>query len=278
MKKIYENISIDRNTQMNLFKFKATDIDRIIPMHFHNEIELIYCVKGQLKIWHEGKNSIMSKGDLLFINSGMPHLSQSTSKNEVIVIHLPETLFIQEKLYIKLDTVNEDIPERIKKQITNIMTSLYELHCSYGEFSFLKEQSLVLDLEYILVTQLACQLKNEKEFYSNQQKKIKEIIHIVKEHYRDNISLKEVASLCGYSPAYLSRMFHQHVGQSFVEFKQILSLEKAIELMETTDKTFEQISMETGFSNEKSFRKVFKQVIGKTPREYKSSKKTTEIK
>lgn len=54
-------------------------------------------------------------------------------------------------------------------------------------------------------------------------------------------------------------------GKHLQSNKQILCLEMAIELLDSTNKSLTEISYETGFPNVKSFRKAFKEVMGKTP-------------
>lgn len=148
---------------------------------------------------------------------------------------------------------------------------IYNLHYSTGTYDYILAQSRIIELKYWLARHFSQTAELSPATSRSDRQKIQTILDFIKEHYTENISLAETARICGYSEAYLSRMFHEYTGQTFTEYKQILCLEKAIDLLDTTNKSLTEISYETGFPNVKSFRKVFKEVMGKTPYEYKKS-------
>ncbi|MFB5674905.1 helix-turn-helix domain-containing protein [Paenibacillus terreus] len=271
MKKIYEHIEIDRRKMINLFMFQAKDTERVIPMHFHSHMEMIYCISGSLKVWHEGTVTILMNNDMLFMNSNVPHSTQSITENRVLVLQFPGSFFANEQVTIQLNTQENHIEDAILSKLRRLLMDIYELHISKGEYDYILEQSRIIELKYMLVNHCSQAADIPPQIFSEKQQKIKTIMDFIKEHYTENISLAETARFCGYSEAYLSRMFHEYTGQTFTEYKQILGLEKAIDLLDTTNKSLTDISYETGFPNVKSFRKAFKEVMGKTPYEYKKS-------
>lgn len=274
MKKIYEHIEIDRKKMINLFMFQARDTERVIPMHFHSNMELIYCISGSLKVWHEGKITILTEKDVLFINSNVPHSTQSITENQVVVLQFPESFFANEQVIIQLNTHERQVEEVTLSKLRGLLMEIYDLHFSVGKYAYILEQSRIIELKYWLVQHFGQTTDIPPEIFTAKQQKIKTIMDFIKEHYTENISLAQTARICGYSEAYLSRMFHEYTGQTFTEYKQILCLEKAIDLLDTTNKSLTEISYETGFPNVKSFRKAFKEVMGKTPYEYKKSNLT----
>lgn len=275
MKKMYEHIEIDRKKLINLFIFEASNTERVIPMHFHSNMELIYCINGSLRVWHDGKVTTLMDQDLLFINSNVPHSTQSLTENRVLVLHFTESFFASEQVFIELNTSEEHSDEQILSNLRNLLLEIYDLHLSTGTYDYILAQSRIIELKYRLVHHFGQIARSSSATNSAKQQRIQTILDFIKEHHTENISLAETARMCGYSEAYLSRMFHEYTGQTFTEYKQILSLEKAIDLLDTTNKSLTEISYETGFPNVKSFRKAFKEVMGKTPYEYKKS--STEI-
>ncbi|MFS0873053.1 MULTISPECIES: AraC family transcriptional regulator [Paenibacillus] len=271
MKKMYEHIEIDRKKLINLFIFQANDTERVIPMHFHSNMELIYCISGSLRVWHDGKVITLTDQDLLFINSNVPHSTQSLTENRVLILHFTESFFANEQVVIQLNTSEERMDEEILSNLRNLLMEIYNLHVSTGTYDYILAQSRVIELKYRLVHSFGQVAHSPSATNSARQQRIQTILDYIKEHYTENISLAETARVCGYSEAYLSRMFHEYTGQTFTEYKQILCLEMAIELLDSTNKSLTEISYETGFPNVKSFRKAFKEVMGKTPYEYKKS-------
>ncbi|AST98312.1 helix-turn-helix domain-containing protein [Shouchella clausii] len=271
MKKMYEHIEIDRKKLINLFIFQARTTERVIPMHFHSNMELIYCINGSLRVWHEGKVTTLMDKDMLFINSNVPHSTQSLTENRVLVLYFPESFFANEQVLIQLNTLEEQLDEQVLSNLRTLLMEIYNLHYSTGTYDYILAQSRIIELKYWLVRHFGQTTELSPATSRADRQKIQTILDFIKEHYTENISLAETARICGYSEAYLSRMFHEYTGQTFTEYKQILCLEKAIDLLDTTNKSLTEISYETGFPNVKSFRKVFKEVMGKTPYEYKKS-------
>lgn len=270
---LYEYIEINQKKSIKFFSFKAKDTERIIPMHWHHSPEFIFCREGSLKVWYEGRKVIMNRGDLLFINSDTPHSTQSITHNHVSIIQFPENFLKEEKVSIRLSTCERHEQSEILDEIRQLIIDIKAYHLSENEYDYLMERSKVLNLKYLLVTHFASNnIEKDKHQERKQLKQLEIVVEYLKKHYKENPSLKETASACGYSEAYLSRLFHSITGQTFLDFKRNLCLEKAIVLMDTTDKTLTQIAYESGFSNVKSFRNYFQITMNINPKHYKRSK------
>ena len=66
-----------------------------------------------------------------------------------------------------------------------------------------------------------------------------------------------------------TRRFKKALNTTPNTYLQNLRIEKAKELLITSEKSFEQITFEVGFFNESSFRKLFKKVTSLNPKEFK---------
>ncbi|WP_037986030.1 helix-turn-helix domain-containing protein [Thalassobacillus devorans] len=95
----------------------------------------------------------------------------------------------------------------------------------------------------------------------------------MEEHYMNpGLSLKDVAAHIGRSPAYFSHLLSKKYQHSFREMLIQIRIQKAKELIETTDNSIQEIAMEVGFNQPNYFSRVFKSATGKTPREYRNLK------
>jgi len=99
---------------------------------------------------------------------------------------------------------------------------------------------------------------------------IAQIKEYLRGHYGEELTLARVAGYVHLNPAYLSRLFKQKTGRSFVEHLTLLRLEKAKELLLGTDRTIDQIAAEVGFRNNSYFTAVFRKREGVTPSEFRS--------
>lgn len=93
----------------------------------------------------------------------------------------------------------------------------------------------------------------------------------VEEHYREKISLNQVASLLGVSVGHLSSSFKRQTGKNFMDYVTEYKVERAKELMDSGNgyMVYEIADM-LGFDTPFYFSRVFKKVTGVSPRDYET--------
>ncbi len=84
------------------------------------------------------------------------------------------------------------------------------------------------------------------------------------------LSMEEIARRCNLSQSSLRRLFARQTGDSPVQYRTKLKLQKACRLLSTTDQTVQQIAEETGFYDEAYFCKVFMKQMGLSPVRYRN--------
>ena len=109
---------------------------------------------------------------------------------------------------------------------------------------------------------------------SSHGKKARKIIQDVKEYIdenysRPNLMLSEVAKKFYVNLSYLSRIFKEETGLTFVDYLNRLRMEKAMKLLNETDKKAYQIAEEVGISDPHYFSVCFKKFAGVNVNEYK---------
>ena len=99
---------------------------------------------------------------------------------------------------------------------------------------------------------------------------INKVISYVNEHKAEKLSLSGVALALGYNEKYLSRAINEAAGFGFSTLFSVLRMEAACDLLKTTNRTVVDIAMECGFGSERNFYRIFKDLTGYTPNEYRS--------
>lgn len=84
-------------------------------------------------------------------------------------------------------------------------------------------------------------------------------------HHREDLTLRRVARAVHLSPTYLSRLFKEVVGQSFISYLTEVRLRSAREMLASSEATLEEIAKASGFSTPNYFCTVFKRRYGMTP-------------
>ncbi|MHC1773680.1 MAG: DNA-binding response regulator [Flexilinea sp.] len=92
----------------------------------------------------------------------------------------------------------------------------------------------------------------------------------IEENFRDkNLSLITTASHVGISPNYLSSLLSKETGETFTEYINKIRIKEAMNLLKSSVESSAEISSEVGYNDPYYFSKIFKKIVGLTPREYK---------
>lgn len=91
----------------------------------------------------------------------------------------------------------------------------------------------------------------------------------IQEHYKDDLTLQEVADFVHMSKNYFSEQFKRHTGNNFIDFVIRLRIHHAKHLLETTHLKVLEVGFQSGFHSPKHFLKLFKRLVGTTPAEYR---------
>ncbi|MBO9729773.1 MAG: helix-turn-helix transcriptional regulator [Chitinophaga sp.] len=99
--------------------------------------------------------------------------------------------------------------------------------------------------------------------------KVLNAISYIQLNLHRDLSVTVLAKRANLHTDYFSRLFHQHTGERPVKYIQGKRIERAQYLMVTTQMTFTEIATQTGFENVFYFSKIFKQITGMSPGNYK---------
>lgn len=91
----------------------------------------------------------------------------------------------------------------------------------------------------------------------------------IKDNFENNLSLFSVAEHLGVSQSHLSREFTKYTGEQLIRYLTKVRLEKAIDMLCTSDMSLDKISIACGFGDGNYFSKVFKKYIRISPSEFR---------
>ena len=214
-----------------------------------------YLKKGRAEFIYEGKKYTAAEGDLVYISKGTRYFS--------VWMGSPEIHFYSINYSFSKSDEGGDYPFQIVKGIDSCL--LDEIINCYESMPMKSLGTL-----YIFLSELYQKLKKEKKS-RNSETLAPALIHISK-HFSEKISIKELAALCNLSESSFYPKFKKYMDCSPIEYKNTITIERAIGMLLESDKTIEEISYELGFSNPSYFRRLFKALTGKTPKEVKNSK------
>lgn len=90
------------------------------------------------------------------------------------------------------------------------------------------------------------------------------------EHYADQLTLKDVADVCGITPTHLSMLFSEKTALNFRQHLNRIRIEESKRLLLSSDYSVSQIALSLGYNDQSYFCKVFKNLEGMPPGEYRN--------
>jgi len=101
---------------------------------------------------------------------------------------------------------------------------------------------------------------------------IKQAVSFVQQNYAQPINRQEIAAAVGVNPSYLSKIFHQEMSISLVDFLNRYRIQKAQDQLCHTADTITNIAMQLGFEDAAYFSRVFRRLTGTSPQEFRQTK------
>ncbi|MCL2463224.1 MAG: AraC family transcriptional regulator, partial [Defluviitaleaceae bacterium] len=94
-------------------------------------------------------------------------------------------------------------------------------------------------------------------------------LQFIGEHYKNNLSLRDVARHVGLSPSYFSTLFKKEIDVTMTEYLNALRIDEAKRLLRETDMKTYEVSEAAGFWESTYFNALFKRLTGVTPYKYR---------
>ena len=100
---------------------------------------------------------------------------------------------------------------------------------------------------------------------------IKEALAFVEQNFQRDISIEEIASVCGLNRSYFGKVFRDAVGESPQAYLLHYRMARAAQLLKETRLSIGEIAAQVSYPNQLHFSRAFKSVHGVSPREYRAT-------
>ena len=115
--------------------------------------------------------------------------------------------------------------------------------------------------------------KNDEDKDDNMRLVIRRTKSLIHEFYARGITLDEIAEKLNVTPEYLGSQFHKEVGVTFSTYMKEYRIQKAKKLLIGTNLKLYEVAEQAGYATPKYFSKIFKEVTGQFPAEYRKLNK-----
>ena len=253
------SVSLTQNSFRSIFKKNVS-----WHLHVHRQIEVVVVTKGTLTMQiNRTKYEIPSK-HAVFVEPYEPHSFLSSEPNVCAIIEFSVEVCPQfyEWIYThRADRRLIELSDETYGYLIPLLPQVYE-GADFQSLDFLHTNAILSTVCYMV--QSGCEWSSEKKQYDDV---LLQAMDIISQHYADSLSRDSVARELGIRPETLSRIFSQKSNISFTEQVQYIRIYQVLCRLErgasVTDAAFE-----AGFESVRTFNRVFKKIIGKTPTEY----------
>ena len=249
--------------------------------HFHNEIELIYFYEGSISVFCDNKKTEGKAGDIFIFMPGQIHSFISTEPNKYHLWKLRCENEMDGTDFSKLRTACTPIDrngELYKKLLSDIKECLDEKASpKQGQayfFNSFANKTVGNILRYGNLVNIDKKQDKISKFNTDFLNKVNEYIE---KNYTEKITILQIAKYCGFSEYYFAHTFKKITGATFFEHLTIFRLNKAINIHINTKKPLTETVFDCGFTNTRSFYRLFKKHFLVTPKEYINKMKNSDF-
>ena len=105
---------------------------------------------------------------------------------------------------------------------------------------------------------------------ARQHRSLQRAVEYIHKHYREPLALGAVSRVAGFAPNYFSALFKQREGMTFERYIRQLRIERAKQLLASTDLDMQRIAQLSGFGTRQYLARMLRRGLGTTPLEYRA--------
>ncbi|MDP2338304.1 MAG: AraC family transcriptional regulator [Bacteroidota bacterium] len=271
-----------------LVPYKKTFITRQLTMdpksdkiHSHKNFELNLIISGSGRRIVGNHISSYTKGDLVLLGPNIYHCwevleTEPDTEPECIVTHFYENIINSdffnvpelERVVTLLKEAENGISFKGKKaeKVASLLVKMVNLSGLELYIELLRVFHFLLQIEERDYLALPSSQPNVHEKDNDQINKVYEYVF---QNIHEGIKLKDASALVYKEPGSFCRYFKKKTNQTFMDYVKNVRIGIAAKLLAETDKQITQICFECGYNNLANFNHYFKDIMKKTPSEYR---------
>ena len=267
-----------------IYHGKMPEYQYSYPLHWHEEMEIIYVISGVFTTTVNYISYELHKGDILLIR---PHDIHSITQYKGLSCEYFNILFrlslLEDKVsnldyerYFKpliehkkklpthiksTDSLAKILKQHIKELITNRHNSIFN-------YQLMIKAKLFTIMYYIEQYTLP-----DNDIHNiESDNKLKEILTYINENYSSSITIDDISEKCHYSKSYFMKFFKKQTGNSFIQYLNNYRLEIASKLLIESNKKITDIALLVGFDNIPYFIRSFNKKYKMSPSNFRKTK------
>ena len=270
---------------VRMFYSQAEERKGNIRIHYHTMLELSMILQGKGTYQTHDRIYQIQQGDIFFYRPNESHCISDIEYPHMTLLNLHiSPLYLHTNFPVLLQTgclymlssnfklasnkINDFLSEKqvevIKSYMLSIRDEMAEAQSNYNIAVNAYLSLILVQLERIL------QPTYQKESNELNINRIWTAVEYIDLHFRERISLAEIAEKVGYSRCHFSTMFRKFMGMSPWDYVSIKRIEESLTMIRTTDLSILEIAYACGFNNSANFNRTFKKFTNLLPSSFRS--------
>jgi len=252
--------------------------------HWHEQFEILYSLQGEASIYCNSQHIRAKPEEAIIINPNEFHYGDNFTPDfcyYLIKIDLPFFLNSRSDLF----ETNFMVPFMqnlivFQNHISGECELLTQIRFALQEYQS-KKIGYKLTIKASIYHVLALLLRHYSKHiidYSEQERKhktkhlLQPILQYIDEHYTEQLTLNQLATIGNINPIHLCRIFKKLVGKPPLAYINHLRISKALSLLEDSSINITEIAMAVGFTDSNYFSRIFKKHRKISPSEFRASR------
>lgn len=258
-----------------------------VPWHWHDELEAVVMECGDAVLGADGQEYPVHQGDGFFIRSGVLHsvrnAGDSPCRLHSIVFHprlvggSAESIFWQKYISPLLSGSSADyVCFRLGTDWEALAIAAIEeawhacaSECDGYEFQVREALSRLM---FLLSGHRFSKQKPPSEKTLRSGARIKTMLQYIQEHYDGKLTIGDIAKSASISESECLRCFQSMIGTSPIHYLREYRVQKAAELLRGGEQKIADVAARCGFQEMSYFSRVFREMKGCLPSEYRIRK------
>lgn len=257
-----------------------------VPYHWHHEMEVLFILRGSVRLMLDGRNCDLHRDDVILINSDALHSSTAMSEDAIVCGAYLSTGYFERMGLNGFATrqyqcITSADREGSWSAVAPLKTLMARLLLKTGEES---EQLVAREIASCMLGSYIYQripwieeTSGEMPMRRGSHDRVLRIMAVLNASNGGEETLGRLAEREGLTLSHLSRLFKAHVGVGFREYMLNCRLDRAVEALRHGDSSISEIMEETGFGNPSVFYNKFRDRFGSTPAKFRQSLQTSRF-
>jgi len=262
--------------------------DGKVPWHWHPGVELTLVLKGKVRVLVNSGEYIIEAGDGMFINSNVLHYKEPASEGIVSTVnHIFDpsviagqyrSVFTRQYVLplIECQSFDSYIFKGSERKNQDVLLKIQHAYDMTYQKKFGYEMMARNDFSdiWLALYETAKEKIAEKKGKNTQkEERVKYMMLYIHKNFTDKLTLEQIAEAANISKRECLRCFQEVLNITPFHYLMEYRVRKASEQLRETENSISEIGYNCGFSSTSYFTKLFRELRGVTPSEYRKNAK-----